>query len=186
MIDFLERETGHVFTAIDAWFLKEPRLLAFRGIREEWSISLVLEHLSLANRYLLLLIGKGIRKALQRPDPEAIARCFREYRFSGDLLESIGVNNSFAWECPRHMLPTGDLPAADIRQTIAAQHATCRENIALLRNGEGVLYKTTMSVRSLGKLDLYQYIWFLLLHCRRHLEQMEEIEREYNTTGGGS
>jgi hypothetical protein len=35
-------------------------------------------------------------------------------------------------------------------------------------------------VNRLGKLDVYQYICFLLMHCRRHIGQMEEIEKAYN------
>ena len=45
-------------------------------------------------------------------------------------------------------------------------------------NGEGVLYQTTMSVNNLGKIDVYEYIYFLARHAQRHLEQMERNERE--------
>jgi hypothetical protein len=47
----------------------------------------------------------------------------------------------------------------------------------LLSNGEGALYKTTMSVNSLGKIDVYEYIYFLAQHGRRHIGQMEAMEK---------
>jgi hypothetical protein len=46
-------------------------------------------------------------------------------------------------------------------------------------NGEGILYKTTMSVNDLGKIDVYQYIYFLAQHAKRHLAQMERNEQAY-------
>ena len=33
------------------------------------------------------------------------------------------------------------------------------------------LHPDMMSVQGLGRLDVYQYIHFLVLHCRRHLQQ---------------
>jgi hypothetical protein len=39
-----------------------------------------------------------------------------------------------------------------------------------------------MNVNALGKLDVYQYIYFLALHVRRHLQQLEGILDDYNNT----
>jgi len=35
------------------------------------------------------------------------------------------------------------------------------------------------SVNDLGKIDLYQWLYFLAQHGRRRLQQMQEIEREW-------
>jgi len=37
-----------------------------------------------------------------------------------------------------------------------------------------------MNVNGLGKLDVYQFIYFLALHVRRHLQQLEGILEDYN------
>jgi len=42
-------------------------------------------------------------------------------------------------------------------------------------NGEGSLCKVRMSVNELGKIDLYQWLYFLAQHARRHLDQMEGV-----------
>jgi hypothetical protein len=39
-----------------------------------------------------------------------------------------------------------------------------------------------MSVNDLGKIDLYQWLYFLGQHARRHLQQMQEVEREFGKT----
>jgi len=98
----------------------------------------------------------------------------------GDRLEQIGVNNSFEWKCPAHMKPSGMMTAEDAWLELDAQRGTLLDCLADLKNGEGVLRKTGMSVNRLGKLDVYQYICFLLMHCRRHIGQMEEIEKAYS------
>lgn len=36
-----------------------------------------------------------------------------------------------------------------------------------------------MTVNNLGKIDVYQYIYFLAMHAQRHVEQMEKIETEW-------
>lgn len=48
-----------------------------------------------------------------------------------------------------------------------------------LKNGEGLLYETTMTVNDLGKLNVYEYIYFLSKHAERHIRQMEENRAEF-------
>jgi hypothetical protein len=47
-----------------------------------------------------------------------------------------------------------------------------------MKNGEGLLYKTTMTVNELGKINVYEYIYFLSLHAQRHVTQMKKNESE--------
>lgn len=37
-----------------------------------------------------------------------------------------------------------------------------------------------MIVNNLGKIDVYQYIYFLSQHAQRHIAQMERNEGEYS------
>jgi hypothetical protein len=43
-----------------------------------------------------------------------------------------------------------------------------------------------MSVNNLGKLDVYQYIYFLSLHAERHLQQLKKIEEEFRASSVAS
>jgi hypothetical protein len=40
------------------------------------------------------------------------------------------------------------------------------------------MFTANMSVAAIGRMDLYQWIYFLVLHARRHLSQMEAIYLE--------
>jgi hypothetical protein len=168
-----------VFSGIDTWFAKDARLRAFRPARDEWTVDRILEHVLLVNHYLLILIDRGARKAVKKADAKKIEQALEDYELSNPLLEDIGINNSFEWKCPRHMVPAGSRSSEEIREELSAQKKKLLDYLIMLRNGEGALCKTTMSVHSLGKLDVYQYIYFLLKHMKRHIQQMEGIEKEY-------
>jgi hypothetical protein len=53
-------------------------------------------------------------------------------------------------------------------------------NLESLKNGEGILYKTTMILNNLGKIDVCEYIYFLAQHGRRHVTQMEKNQLNYS------
>ena len=128
--------------ALAPWPGKDALLRAYHAANGEWCINEILEHIALANRYLLLLIEKGMKKALKKADPARIAGALKEYRLMGDRLEQIGVNNSFEWKCPGHMKPTGSMTADDAWMELDAQRGTLMDVLAELKNGEGALQKT--------------------------------------------
>ncbi|OHD71051.1 MAG: hypothetical protein A2W19_08555 [Spirochaetes bacterium RBG_16_49_21] len=181
LIETLNAQIEDTFSLLELWFSKDIRLRKFRSGDEEMTIDLILEHISLANRYLLILIRKGTKKALRKASRADLEKELKDYRLSSQGLEQIGINNSFIWKSPKHMIPSGERSLSEIRRELAKQQGLLLENLSLLKNGEGVLHKTSMSVNSLGRLDVYQYIYFLLKHARRHLQQMEQIENEYNS-----
>jgi DNA-binding Lrp family transcriptional regulator len=83
------------------------------------------------------------------------------------------------WNRPEHMIPTGTMSLNEISKNLNSQKNQCLNYLDEMPNGEGVLYRTTMTVNQLGKIDVYQYIYFLAMHITRHLMQMEKIEREF-------
>jgi len=50
-----------------------------------------------------------------------------------------------------------------------------------MRQGEGRLCNFNMSVNSLGRLDMYQWLFFLAQHCRWHLEFLARRVEGYST-----
>ncbi|MEO1447964.1 MAG: hypothetical protein AAFV07_00465, partial [Bacteroidota bacterium] len=72
-----------------------------------------------------------------------------------------------------HMEPTGEPAESDIKVQLNHQLERCLRHLEELKNGEGLRYTTTMTVNGLGKLNVYEYIYFLSLHAARHLQQME-------------
>jgi hypothetical protein len=126
------------------------------------------------------LIEKGTAKALANTQGRALAIELEAYEFPREKLAAIGVLHAFAWVRPEHMEPyLNQLPLPAIRQQLRDQLAQALGYLYQLPNGEGLLYKTTMSVNDLGKLNVYEYVYFLTQHARRHLTQMQDNAAEF-------
>jgi hypothetical protein len=67
------------------------------------------------------------------------------------------------------MVPTGKEPIDEVRSRLSAQHRHCLELLGRMAGGEGRLCSFRMSVYSLGRLDMYQWLSFLAHHGRWHL-----------------
>jgi hypothetical protein len=144
-----------------------------------WTSLKVLEHITLTSHFLLIIIDKASQKSIQRAAFTPIPQDWDTYELLPKSLEDIGVNRSFSWVRPEHMEPSGKVDLAEIRARMMEQFDRCQQHLLALKNGEGRLCKTTMSVNAIGKLDVYQYIYFLVLHAKRHLTKLERNKIEY-------
>jgi hypothetical protein len=169
------------FNTIDVWFDKDESLRTYKPPNGGWSINEILEHIGLTNHFLLVLIHKATNKALQNVHQLDLETELQNHVFHFDKLTEVGLHKSFDWMRPEHMEPKGAKPLNEVRVQLKEQVAECVANLDKLKNGEGVLYKTTMSVNNLGKINVYEYIYFLAQHGRRHITQMERVEKEYFT-----
>jgi hypothetical protein len=155
-----------VFSLLDAQFDRTAEELEARPeYPDAWTIGEHLEHVCLVNHFLLLTIRKGCGKARRRagglPVPEA----------DGDLalLAPIAVPDAFEWSPPPHMVPTGRREPAEVRGELRSQCHQCLGLLADMPAGEGRLCTVRMSVHGLGRLDMYQWLYFLAQHVRYHL-----------------
>jgi hypothetical protein len=177
--DFMSRirtELTSTFDEVLSWFdINDDQLHA---IPEQggWSIAQVLEHISLTNQYLLILIRKGTLKALERSRDESYRDLLAGYEPDWSTLELIGQPGAFTWHRPDHMEPAGDVGMDEVKKTLQLQVKECESLLDQMKEGQGILYKTMMTVNSLGKIDVYHYIYFLVQHARRHLVQMRQLE----------
>lgn len=155
---------------LDACFELSPPLRASRPAPAVWSIDEILEHLWLADHYLLLVIEKHANRALR-----AAARGAPIPAGESDLerLEPIGRPGAFPWSCPEHMRPTGQKGSEELHAALREQLERCRRLVGDLGHGVGALRRVRLDVAELGHLDLYQWLQFLLQHLRRHLAQIE-------------
>lgn len=166
------------FRELDTWFGKDPVMLHFKPERDQWSAREVLEHISLTNYFLLLVINKATRRALDRKSQGHNVIVPGDYEEKFRQIDVIG-SKSFGWIRPEHMEPTGLKDMQEVRALLKQQFAQCMYNLSLLKNGEGRLVFTNMSVNKLGKLDIYQYIYFLTKHIERHIRQMQRLEKQF-------
>ena len=168
------------FRELDNWFEKDPALVHFKPDADQWNIREVLEHISLTNYFLLLIINKSTRRALDRKHHSQAVILPADYHDKFSRIDVIG-SRSFGWIRPDHLEPEGLKDMHEVRSLLKQQYAQCMYNLSLLKNGEGRLVFTNMSVNHLGKLDIYQYIYFLTKHIERHIRQMQRLEKQYHS-----
>jgi hypothetical protein len=162
-----------VFCQLDVCFERDEEDLLFRPeYPGAWSVLEHLEHVSLTNHFLLLTIKKGCRISLRR----AAGAALPEGESDLDLLAPVAVPGEFVWDPPGHMIPSGSRSAAGVRAELSLQRDECLELLGTMARGEGRLYSIRMSVNKLGRLDMYQWLYFLAQHARYHLRWMEEPE----------
>jgi hypothetical protein len=167
-----------IFNEVDAWFDRPEALRRFEPGSGRWSVEQILEHVTLTNHFLMLVIRRRAEQAVRKtergePIPQGESDLAR--------LDIIGERGSFGWVRPEHMEPTGLPTPAEVRDRMRRQVAECLELLARMGNGEGALCQVRMSVNALGRIDLYQWLYFLAQHARRHLHQMQEVEREFKS-----
>jgi len=164
------------FADVDAWFERPVDERAFQPASRGWTIDQVLEHISLTNHFLMLTLRTAVDKALRlaalgRPIPAGDSDLRR--------LDAIGQRGSFAWVRPEHMEPGGRAAPVETRAILRAQRDECLALLERLSHGEGALCQLRMSVHALGRIDLYQWVYFLAQHARRHVQQMGSIADEF-------
>lgn len=164
-----------VFGEVEGWFDRPVEVRSFQPSSGGWTIDQVLEHISLTNHFLMLTLRKAVETAVARaargePIPEGESDLER--------LVIIGERGSFGWIRPEHMVPQGTTPAPQVRAVLNRQRDECLALLARMGRGEGALHRLKMSVNALGRIDLYQWMYFIAQHARRHLQQMAAAELE--------
>jgi len=167
------------FRNLRTWLEVEGALLHFRPRPDAWTVEQILEHVTLTNRFLLLLIEKlqaRARKRAERGEPlPQVAPRF-------DHVEALG-RHSFRWLHPEHMTPTGGVSPAELRSRLERQERECLDALRRMPNGEGSLHRIRLSLLETDEhLDLYQYLYFLGVHMRRHRAQMERNRESWSQT----
>ncbi|RZK27372.1 MAG: DinB family protein [Hymenobacter sp.] len=185
LITEIKTELHDAFALVDTWFDQPASLRAYVPDDKGWTIDEVLNHIGLTNHYLLILIEKGTAKALANLHNLDLQAEVAQYHFEREKLAAIGTLHAFSWQRPEHMEPRAyPRPQAVVRQQLHDQLAQLDSCLGRLALGEGLLYQTTMSVNGLGKLNVYEYMYFLAQHARRHLTQMQDNRAELLTKTG--
>ncbi|RKP57949.1 DinB family protein [Cohnella endophytica] len=178
-IEFINHELSLTLNEYYVWFDKNPDLIRYRPL-VGWSVEQILEHVTLTNHFLLILIRKGKKKAKELSLKADLLQALSNYQYNLGKLKEISEHNSFEWIRPEHMEPKGEKTLDEVKALFEEQINECKEILIEIPNGEGILYKTTMTVNDLGKIDVYQYIYFLCQHAKRHITQMQSVEEEFS------
>lgn len=183
LIAEIDQALETAFNRLAEWFEAPVLLRTYRPANGGWTVDEILEHTALTNHYLLILIEKGATKALKNAhnlnlEEELAARPSEQIK-----LGQIANPQAFAWVRPEHMEPRGVKSGPEVAATLRQQLQACQQVLRRLPNGEGVLYRTTMTVNSLGKIDVYDFVHFLVKHAERHLMQIHKVAAEYSAAG---
>lgn len=162
----------------DRWFDKDEVTVNYYPSNGGWTIAQILEHTYLTNFYLLILIEKGVNKAMRNYKNMDLEFEMKNYSFNTKKFAEVGEYSAFIWIRPEHMEPKGELKLSEIRYLISLQYKRCLDYLDLMKDGEGLLCTTTMTVNELGRINVYEYIYFLSLHSQRHIVQMRNNEQE--------
>lgn len=179
----VERDLLANFGRAFAWFEKGEQMRTYKPVNDGWSINQVLEHIALTNHYLLLIINKATGKSVKRAAKTTVYTVPVDYADSLRKVDEVAKHKSFTWIRPEHMEPNGEEPDT-VKRKLQEQLRTCLSCLAQLKNGEGFLVTTTMTVNNLGKIDVYRYLYFLSKHIERHITQMQLIEKEFEAAEG--
>lgn len=147
----------------------------YHSATEGWTIAEILEHVTLTSHFLLLVIRHSTAKALKR----AQTRPIPEGESNLENMTPVGHPDAFPWLRPDHMEPTGTKTSVEIQTKLREQKSECLALLEQMANGEGALVTVRMTVQELGKIDLYQWLYFLALHAQRHLVEIERIHTEF-------
>lgn len=164
-----------VFARLDSYFDLPDSVRTYHLSPDSWSINEILEHITLTNHFLMLVIRTSVNKSLKR----ALRQPIPDEPNPLDSVERIGDPDAFAWIRPEHMQPTGTANLHTVRQLMRLQVHECLQFLESVPNGEGTLHKVRMSVQNLGKLDVYQWLYFLAQHAQRHTVEIERLMQHY-------
>ncbi|MBA4056622.1 MAG: hypothetical protein C0490_18050 [Marivirga sp.] len=159
-------------SGLDAWFDKEDTLMDQKPSSGDWSVRELLEGVMLTNRFLLDFVDRGYGKSIQSHKAE-VEELLHSYCLEHEAL--LAAVNYKSPELIRNNLPYRNTPLPVVRREIREQLDRCLIHLELLHNGEGILYKTGMTVDGLGQLDIYQMIYFLALHVKCHLLELQKL-----------
>lgn len=170
-----------VYDELDAWTRRPAEFLAFRPGPGQWTAAEILEHVALTNFYVAQSIGKlwpEVVKASRAEHPDLYGES------DLDRLEPIGSRGAFDWPHPERVAPSGRIPVDQVRLALREERRAALNLLSLAPDGKGALATRRSIAPGAGELDLYQWLYFIAMHGRRHLQQLRENDRLYRERAG--
>ncbi len=164
--DELRERLERSFGELVRWSRADPERL--ERSTDGWNGREILEHVALANHYLLILVEKirdRARAKLRRGEP---------WPRGATDLERVAAAVPGPWAHPDHMTPTGDAAPAESARRLEEQLARCLACLDEMPDGQGTLHRIRMS-RVDARLDLYEYLELVARHAERHVAQIERV-----------
>ena len=167
IFDAIDETRSRLHTRVEGL---SPAQEKFRPTPDAWSITEVIEHLSIMEERLSKLFDMMIKKA-ESANVQAGAGGQGFCSFSLDPFIERSLKEKYV--APEVVRPSGHVPLADslarMRRSRAALHELRPKLEAMDLSG------LTYPHPAFGPLDLYQWLAFVGVHEDRHLRQIESI-----------
>lgn len=173
----IRNELIRSISGIDAWFDKELQLLQHRSAKQSKSACELLEDVMHANRHLLKLIDSA---RMNTSKTGLVDIPMEDYCLQTQLLNDAALHEKFV---PGEIRSVDRKPALpEIRNEIREQLDRCLIHLELLLAGQAPVFKTKLAVGELKEMDVYHSIYFLAVHTRRYLGELDEMLLDFNQT----
>ncbi len=168
--ELIEYIAGHRRVVHEAVASVPSELHRRRPGADRWSVAEVVEHLSLIEGRIAMLLTRQVAAARERgvgPDEETSS-------VVGSFVNPEGVvDRTRKIVAPGPVVPSGSLDTTAGTEALAKSRAAMN---AALRAANGVSLQDLMQVHPiLGTMNMYHWIVALGLHDRRHAAQIREI-----------
>lgn len=174
VITKIRTELNNVFNQVLDVFATREDSLYYKPENDGWGIYEVLEHLVLANYFLLRVINKQTERALQVVKHVDGTRSINDYSLDINKLKEMELTGSYVWVPQRYTEPGGDMPLLQLKMAL---HDQLHECLGTLQNQRVV--EAIMRTHEAGKLDALHYLYFLTQHMQRHLGQIGRVKKEF-------
>src|SRR5262245_32614993 len=116
IIDRIRYELLAAFEDLDYWFGNAEEELNYSPSSGGWRIRQILEHISLTNHFLLILVKKGAMKSVEIAGKTEYKNLLPGYDLDWKRLKIIGEHRSFEWNRPEHMEPKNEISLGGIKR----------------------------------------------------------------------
>lgn len=159
---------------LDVFAIRED-VLYYQPSNGGWNIYQVLEHVALANHFLLLIVNKQAERAVQLANMVNKRNNTQPYVLDRNKLNRMELTGSYIWVPQRYTEPAGDMPLLQIKMTL---HDQLNQVLELLNDDKALeaIERTYVT----GKIDALHYLYFLVQHMQRHLGQVERLKQEFS------
>jgi uncharacterized damage-inducible protein DinB len=164
---YLEQTRAGVLDAAKG--LSEAQL-KFKSAPDRWSVAETLEHITLAEDFLLQNITNGIMKA-----PAGSAD--RDFAKIDSMVLAAVPDRSQKRQAPGPLVPTGRWTPADTLDHFQKSRA---KTIAFLDSTPDLRQHVSADNPFQQPMDAYQWLLFIAAHSERHTKQILEVKSDPN------
>lgn len=171
VIEHADASRAELLAAIDAIPVE---LREARPSEQSWSAAEVLEHLARVEKGVAKLVALKVGELQSTPEPP---RETPEMVAITDARFGVLANRANRIEAPDRVVPEGEMSAESARAALMETRGILLDQ---LHAGDGLAYSTVIHPHPfLGSLDLYEWVYFIGAHERRHAEQVRELAAHF-------